>query len=82
MKYQHFLYLPMAVAEPNQNALPQGKEGSFIGGVSTMSSSAFGCTYTGGAQYSYEDRVLFTVIDIIDNEKLIGVTVLHELEND
>ena len=39
----------LLVAEPNQNDLPLIKLGSFIGGVSTTSSSA-----------SYEGRVLLT----------------------
>ena len=40
--------------EPNQNALPKGKQGSFIEGVSTASSLAIGYAYTRGTQCSYE----------------------------
>ena len=41
----------MVGLKPNQNALPEGKQGSFMGGVFTASSSAIGCTYTRGAHH-------------------------------
>ena len=52
---------PLVVFEPNLNALYEGEQGSFVGGVSTASSSVIGSTYMRGVRYSYEGRVLLTM---------------------
>ena len=44
-----------------KNASPEHEQGSFIGGVFTASGLAIGYTYTRGAQYWYEGRVLLAV---------------------
>ena len=50
----------MVVVKPIQNVTPEGEQGSFVGGVSAVPSSAIGSMYTRGARCSYEGRVLLT----------------------
>ena len=52
----------MVVVKSNQNALPEGEQGSVIEGVSTAASPDIDYTYVRGAQYSYEGHVLLTAI--------------------
>ena len=51
----------MVVVEPNQNALPQGTRGSFMGGVSTAASLVIGYMYKKGARYAYEGHTPYTI---------------------
>ena len=78
-RYQHFPYLLMVAVKPNQNASPEAKQGSFIGGVSTAPSLATDCTYTRGARYSYEGRVIRVIQTIPSLCVLTAVQIMSEL---
>ena len=68
----------MEAVEPNQNALPEGTRGSFIGSVCTASSSVIGYMYKKGARYVYEGHTPYTINPMLKSP-VRGTYRCHEL---